>query len=195
MARKRTGKPARKSAPPDTRPKTEPAAKPQPLTRVQLTYIRAQMDKVSVEEIAADLGLPVLRVQRQVDKYRQEDAAAPPPPPPEGAGDAAARTPLKRLVAHPSGAAVMTGDQSLADDAALGASPFESVPVTEAQRSYIVQKKDLLPAEQIARDCSLPPYVVRQVIDCLDRPREGREKFYSRHKDSLHKIRPDEPTR
>ena len=173
-----------------------------PLDKVQLSYIRQHMHSTTAEDIAADLKIPPARVRRQVEKFRAEDAANPPPPPPEGAGQPAVRTPtaLERMQykdedgrAKP-GVTVMTGAQSMANDDAVGASPFGVGQLTEAQRAYIVEKKGKLPVEQIAKDVGLLPFQVSQFMETLDPDRRGREDWFKRNKDHLHKIRPDKPT-
>lgn len=173
------------------------------LDKVQLSYIRSQMYKISAEEIATDLNLPLNRVKRQVELFRQEDEKAGPKTPPEGAGQASRKqSSLDRFsvvsgeTGQPiAGVAVMTPQQSQQDDADLGASPFGCAGLTEAQRAYVKDKMGQLTPDQIAKDCGLPAFVVRQIIESSNLAQVGREKFYERHRNNIHKIRPDEPIR
>lgn len=183
--------------------KTKPKPKAVVLNKVQLTYIQTQMYKVSPEEIAKDLDVPLSTVKKQIEVFRQQDAATPAPPPTEGVGKAPQKkSALERFQTTSSatgepipGVAVLTPQQAQQDDADLGASPFGCADLTEAQRTYIRDKMGQIPPDQIAKDCGLPPFVVRQVIEALNPAQVGREKFYERHRQNLHKIRPNEPIR
>ncbi len=178
------------------------------ITKIEKGYVHDQMYKVSVEAIASDLELPVARVRKLIEELRAQDAAEPVTEAPEGPGRAAACPEKQQPLVPPvkqskamdvfldprnNGAIVMTGQQSMQDDADLGASPYSVTPTTEAQRHYIQEKMKELSPEQIAKDVGLLPLHVRQIIDGLNPANVGREKFYERHRNNLHKINPDKP--
>lgn len=183
--------------------KANPPAEPKTLTKVQLTYLRVQMDKAEAEEIAADLMLPVARVRREIEKARAADLpprdappAAPVPAPPPS------RACLDRFSAASSstgqpvqGVAVMTPQQSMEDDIKAGTSPFGSAQVSEAVRDYVRRNMDSMSVERIAQETGLAPFQVRAVIDHLRGVSGGREQFFERNRGNLHKIRPGEPIR
>ncbi len=176
------------------RPAKPAEAKPT-LTRVAMTYIEAQLYKTSIKEIAADLSLPVKQVREYADQLRTLDGKKTTQPPTEGLGKAATREKLyaKDENNRWKGATVMTAAESMQGDIDAGVSPFACVHITESQKAYIQSHMKDLTEEQLAKDTGLRPVDVRQVVESLNPQRTGREKFMKRHRNSIHKIRPNEP--
>lgn len=181
---------------------TKRVTSPKELSRVAEAYIQEQMYKISVEDIASDLALPLKEVQGAVDRLRSLHSLTETVDTRDGAGQSTRnpdatpprRTAMDELVTHSSGAAVMTAGRTMQDDIDAGTSPF-TANVTEAQKKYIKDNMNSLSEEAIAKDTGLKVFEVRQAIDGLNPARSGREKFFARNSKHLHKLRPDEPIR
>ena len=201
-----------------------PKARPsKPWNKVSLSYVRTHMDTLSVEEIAKDLGMSQLKVERKISELKAITlpekpvpavcpmpepenkklvlTTTPAPPAPAKPITAKARASLDRFSTTGAdgnkvpGVAVLTPAQALQDDSDLGASPFGSTVMTEAQKHYIRTKHTELTPEQIAKDVGLLPFEVRQYIEALNPENQGRKKFYDRNKNAIHKLREEDPIR
>lgn len=180
-----------------------------PLNKIELVYIKDQMNKIGVtsEAIADDLARPVAQIKKAIKALKAADVL---PSVVDGMGQATKappasplRPPVETALDKYSviggdgkpvkGVAVLRPDQAMANDKANGVDVFESHPVSEAQRAYIVLHKDAKSVEQLGKDTALPPFIVAQVVNNINNPDSGREKFFNRNKSTIHKIRPDEP--